>query len=209
MKRIVLLSLLALALPVTAFASSEEFTNSGGTLSGTSAGLTLSGSTLVSVGSITGNGLGSGTFITGNDLGSVTFMTAGLASGSLKQGGMFMAGGTFTITGNGSNSVHNGVIFSGSFSGPVTWTLLTLADGTHNYDLKGTMSGTWYTGATVNGVTVELTLNVGKGFFGRSVTLGSGDTNITTSVVPEPGSLSLLGTGLFGLAGVVRRKLNA
>ena len=161
MKRIVLLSLLALALPVTMFASSVEFTNSGGILSGNSAGLTLSNSVLVAMGNITGN-----------NLGSVTFSTAALASGNLQQGGSFMAGGTFTITGNGTNGVHNGMIFTGTFSGPVAWTLLTLADGTHNYELSGTLSGTWYTGATVNGATVELTLNVGKGFFGRAVTLG-------------------------------------
>ena len=36
--------------------------------------------------------------------------------------------------------------------------------------------------------------------------IASGDTNI---VVPEPGSLTLMGTGLLGFAGVLRRKLKA
>src|SRR5262252_4002713 len=69
---------------------------------------------------------------------------------------------------------------------------------------KGALTGTWFTGATVNGATTQLTINVGKGFFNGSTKISSGDTNIT--VVPEPGSLTLLGTGLVGLAGVLRSK---
>ena len=46
MKRIVMMALLALALPVAAFAGNVDFTNNGGTLAGSSAGLTLSGSEL-------------------------------------------------------------------------------------------------------------------------------------------------------------------
>ncbi len=51
MKRVFfVVALLALALPMAAFAnSSTEFTGDGGTLSGLSGGLTLSGSTLTSV----------------------------------------------------------------------------------------------------------------------------------------------------------------
>ena len=197
MRRVILLALLALALPMAAFANSGvDFTNSGGTLTGTNSGLSLTGSTLAAV-----NGLNGGGLITGN-LGTVTFSTGALASGSLQMGGTFAAGGSFTITGNGTNGIPNGTIFTGTFSGPVTWTLVTLANGTHNYTLVGTLTGSLGSFST-NGVTVQLTINTGKGFFNGSTTISSGDTNI---VVPEPGTLGLLGTGLVGLAGLLRRK---
>ena len=47
MKRIFWMILLGLALPVSALASSVGFTNSGGTLSGSAAGLGLTGSELI------------------------------------------------------------------------------------------------------------------------------------------------------------------
>ena len=145
MKKILLLAALALALPTAMFAgSSVDYTNGGGTLSGSISGLTLSGSVLIAV-----NGLNEGGLITGSNPGSLRFSKGALASGSLQNDGTFAGGGWFTITGKGTNGIPSGTLLAGTFDGPVSWTMM----------------------------------------------------------VPEPGSLSLLGAGLICLAGVVRRKL--
>jgi len=203
-KKIMLLAVLALALPLAAFASSSiDTTNVGGTLTGSASGLSLSNSTLTQVSGLFGN---SG-LIQGSDLGTVSFTTGALTSGSLTGGNAtFAAGGTFTITGNGVNGVPNGVIFSGTFSGPVT-VVENGAGSSFSYTITGALSGTLYTGFKTVAATSQITVFTHKGPLvnGGSVTISSGDTTI---VVPEPGTLSLFGTGLIGLAGLVRRKLN-
>jgi len=202
------LLLMTLALPMAALGSSVDFTNSGGTVSGGNAGLSLSGSKLIAVSGLNGMGL-----ITGN-LGSVTLSTGALSGGSLTMGGTFAAGGSFVIMGNGTNGIPNTVIFNGSFSGPATWVLVNLSNGTREYTLSGALTGTWFTGAPANGATIQLTIPVGTGFFNGSTKISSGDNNISSgdnnisvTVSPELGSLTFVGSGFVGLAGMLRRKL--
>jgi len=193
MRRAVLLALLVLALPMAAFANSIDFANQGGTISGDeTAGLSIS-STLIAV-----TGM-SGCPCNGANLGTVVIQTGALmAGGSLGGGGTF-GPGTITITGNGTAGLPSGVLFSGSFTS-ATWTFEgPLANGTDQYSLKATLTNG-------QGFTIQAAVTTGKGVFSGSGDINSGDTNVVV-VVPEPGTLGLLGTGLVGIAGLVRRKL--
>jgi hypothetical protein len=155
MKRIVLMALLTLALPLAAFANQIDFTNHGGTISGSSAGLTLTGSDLTYI------DIYGGTKTSGVDLGTVTFTTGALTGGNITTGATFAAGGTFTITGAG-------VAFVGTFSGPVTWAELpgSTSSGSIYYTLTGNVSGT-YNGVSVTGLTTQVTFLAGKAGFMR------------------------------------------
>ncbi len=206
MKKWLVVVLLAVCVPVAAWANSTSivFDNHGGKITTSSNTLTLSNSTLTSF-----TGL-NGVPITGT-LGSVSFTTAALIGGTLGGGGTFAAGGSFTITGNGSNGLPNGVLFQGAFSGPVNWTASfnpagNAGKGAWTYALSGAVTGTLNNGASAFGGTVQVTFDVPQGKqFSNAVRLNSG---VTTVTVPEPGTLGLLGTGLFALAGLARRKLS-
>jgi len=207
MRRIaVVVGLCALLLPMMAWADGINLTNQYGTLIITNSGITNIGSELKSYGSTVA--------AAGNSLGTVTFTTGALISGGLWTGGTFSAtGSTFDITGAGlwakkltGQAGSSIALFTGSFSGPIAWTLVNQT-GKYKYyfTLSGAIAGMLYDGRNVTGTTTQ---NIfvyqnqwykdGKG----SIGLGYDHLNI-----PEPGTLVLFGTGVIAFAGMVRRKL--
>ena len=199
MRRVVLLAALVLTLSLMASATSYDISNHNGTITGGSSGLTLTGS-VITFYQILGSTMPP---IQGPNLGSITFTTGAFTKGDPQMGGTLAGGPTtsFTITIPKQTGIPNGFVFTGTFTS-ATWTLVTLDNGTHNYVLSGAVKGSNGFGAIT-----QITVNTGTGFFNGSVGLSSGDTNLTLTAVPEPGTLGLLGTGLIGIAGLMRRKL--
>jgi PEP-CTERM motif len=198
MRRVVVLALLAMALPMAAWADGIVLTNQFGSISVSNSGIVSTQSQLTSFNGIVAP--------KGHSLGTVSFSTGALVSGSLAAGGTFSAtGSSFIVIGKGNYGEPKGTIFSGSFVGPISWTL-TSPPGQKNltYTLSGTIQGMLYNGRMVTGTTTQNIFTV-QGQLAQGIGhIRVGTTNLT---VPEPGTLGLLGTGLLGIAGMFRRKL--
>ena len=208
MRRVAVLALLALALPIAAWANGIDLTNQFGTISVSDPnnGLGVIGSSTISSKGSELTSFNGFTAPAKHSMGSVYYTTGTLASGTLSAGGTFnSAGSSFVVVGNGHYGVPvKGTLFSGSFVGPITWTLVSQVHQKVYYTLSGELSGQLYTGRTVTGTTTQnMYSSVGQLSSGIGhITLGS--THLNAS--PEPGTLGLLGTGLLGIAGTFRRK---
>ncbi len=151
--------------------------NSGGTISYNPVSQTLTMSSTLTGVNFTGMDYS-------GDLGTVTFTTGVLLSGSIYTAAVFNSG-TFTITSNGTDGMPNGVIYSGTFSS-VEWREIGHTD---QYFFSGYF---------------------GNGNMHETSVLISGTTQFNVisgaTVVPEPGSWAMLGTGLWGIAVAIRKR---
>ena len=195
----VVVGLCLLVLPVTAWADGIDLTNQYGTVTISNGGISTLGSELKSYGKVVAD--------KGHSLGTVSFWTGALTSGDIWSGGTFSdVGSSFIVTGVGNKGQPKGIIFSGSFVGPISWTLQSFnGKFTYVFTLSGTIQGQAWDGRTVTGTTSQ-TIYVYKNQWAKDGEGGIrlGDSNLP---VPEPGTLGLFGAGLILVAGAMRRKL--
>jgi hypothetical protein len=188
--------------------TSVTFLNNDGTITASGGNdLTLTGSTLAGISNL-GMGYDCPPPTCSGTVGLTTGHTMTSPAGSLTSNATFGPGGTFSVASN--TGPGGGFTFTGSFSS-ATWTK-SGSGATEFWTFVGTIANgmlTLNTGqvfTNINGATIDLTTLGGpKPVGGFNTWTDSGGTTTFPSPIPEPGTLTLMGSGLVGLGWFARR----
>jgi hypothetical protein len=129
--------------------------------------------------------------------------------GSVSSGNLSVTFNELSVNGAAVGAGKVTIAITTASNGAITAGTVNVWNGSSVSLFQGTFSGGTATQAngvlTISGVTTGGVTVAGLVKVNGSVWVGSSETVVT----PEPGTLGLLGTGLVGLAGIIRRKIRS